>query len=274
LAGLRRDDLFTVVFDQVMTDTTQYADIVLPATTFLEHWDVRVGYGRYVVGLSRPVIAPRSEARSNIEVFGMLGRAMGFSDEAFGWTQEETARRVLDALRTPDGAALEPVDDGTTWRPAFPDGNPVPFGTVFPLTPDRKIDLTPPVLGEAPYRWDPVLPGRYPLSLISPATAKTVNSTMGQYALGELYVELHPEDALTRGIADGDGVRVFNDLGEVVCSARVTDRIRSGVVLIPKGAWRRSSGNRATATALCPADVNPVAGGACYNDARVDVRLV
>jgi anaerobic selenocysteine-containing dehydrogenase len=274
LAGLRRDDLFTVVFDQVMTDTAMYADIVLPATTFLEHWDVRVSYGRYVVGLCRPVIEPRGEARSNIEVFGMLGRAMGFSDEAFGWTQEEAARRVLDAVRTPDGIALEPVDDGITWGPAFPDGSPIQFGTVFPLTPDRKVNLTPSVLGKVPYRWDPVPTGRYPLSLISPATAKTVNSTMGQYALEELYVEIHPDDALPRAIADGDRVRVFNDLGEVACSARVSDRIRSGVVLIPKGAWRASSGNGATATALCPADVNPVAGGACYNDARVEVQLM
>jgi anaerobic selenocysteine-containing dehydrogenase len=274
LAGLRRDDLFTVVFDQVMTDTAMYADIVLPATTFLEHWDVRVGYGRYAVGLCRPVIEPRGEARSNIEVFGQLGRAMGFSDEAFGWTQEEAARRVLDAVQTPDGIALEPVDDGITWKPAFPDGSPIQFGTVFPLTPDRKVNLTPPVLGQAPYRWDPVPTGRYPLSLISPATAKTVNSTMGQYALDELYVEIHPDDALPRAITDGDRVRVFNDLGEVACSARVSDRIRSGVVLIPKGAWRASSGNGATATALCPADVNPVAGGACYNDARVEVQLM
>jgi anaerobic selenocysteine-containing dehydrogenase len=273
LAGLRRDDLFTVVFDQVMTDTARYADIVLPATTFLEHWDVRVGYGRYAVGLARPVIPPYVEARSNLDVFGLLGRAMGFTDEAFGWTEEQAAHRVLDALSSHDGAQLVPLDGGATWRPAFPDPTPIQFGTVFPLTAERTIDLAPAVLGPAPYRWDPVLPDRYPLSLVSPATAKTVNSTMGQYALEELCVELHPDDALARGIAEGDRVRVFNDVGEVVCRARVTDRIRSGVVLIPKGAWRASSGNGATATALCSADVNPVAGGACYNDARVEVRL-
>jgi anaerobic selenocysteine-containing dehydrogenase len=198
---------------------------------------------------------------------------MGFTDEAFGWTEEQAAHRVLDALSSHDGAQLVPLDGGATWRPAFPDPTPIQFGTVFPLTAERTIDLAPAVLGPAPYRWDPVLPDRYPLSLVSPATAKTVNSTMGQYALEELCVELHPDDALARGIAEGDRVRVFNDVGEVVCRARVTDRIRSGVVLIPKGAWRASSGNGATATALCSADVNPVAGGACYNDARVEVRL-
>ncbi len=273
VAGLRREDLYTVVFDQVMTDTAQYADIILPATTFLEHWDVRVGYGRYAVGLARPAIEPRGEAKSNLEVFGLLGRAMGFSDDAFGWTQERTARRVLEALRTQDGGALEPVDDGITWLPAFPDATPIQFGTVLPPTPDRRVHLSPEVLGPAPYRWEPVPPERYPLTLISPATSKMVNSTMGQYALPELYVEIHPDDALARGIVNGDRVCVLNDLGEVACRAWVTDRVRVGVVLIPKGAWRAASENGATATALCPAHVNDVAGGACYNDARVEVRL-
>ena len=168
---------------------------------------------------------------------------------------------------------LEPMDDGITWQPAFPGATPVQFRTVFPLTSDRKANLSPPVLGEAPYRWDPVPPERHPLTLISPATSKTVNSTMGQYALPELYVELHPDDALPRGIESGDRVRVVNDLGEVACRAFVTDRVRRGVALMPKGAWRAASGNGATATALCPADVNDVAGGACYNDARVEIRL-
>ena len=272
LEGLARDDLFTVVFDQVMTDTAAYADIVLPATTFLEHWDLRVSYGRYAVGLTRPAVAPAGEARSNVEVFGMLGRAMGFDHPAFGWGQEDAAAAVLGALRTWDGTPLEPADDGSTWRPAFPGGTPVQCKTVFPLTADRKVHLAPAVLGSSPYRWTPMVVDGYPLTLISPATSKTVNSTMGQYALPELYVEIAPEDARARGIADGDEVRLGNDLGEVVCRAKVTDRVRPGVVLIPKGAWRRSSGNGATATALCPDHVSAVGGGACYNDARVEIR--
>ncbi|MBE0593512.1 MAG: molybdopterin-dependent oxidoreductase [Gemmatimonadales bacterium] len=272
LTGLAREDLFTVVFDQVMTDTALYADIVLPATTFLEHWDVRVAYGRYAVGLTRPAIAPAGEAKSNVEVFGMLGRAMDFGDAAFGWSQEAAAAKVLDALRNMSGERLEPVDGGTTWRPAFAGGTPVQFGTVFPPTADRKAHLAPAALGPSPYRWAPVADGRYPLMLISPATSKTVNSTMGQYALPELYVEVHPEDARRRSIADGDQVCVFNDLGEVVCRARVTDGVRPGVVLIPKGAWRRASPSGRTATALCPDHVSAVGGGACYNDARVQLR--
>ena len=271
LEGLAREDLFTVVFEQVMTDTAPYADIVLPATTFLEHWDVRVAYGRYAVGLTRPAIAPIGEAKSNVEVFGMLGRAMGYRDPAFGWGQEEAAQRVLAALRSADGRPLVSVDGGTTWGVAFDGGTPVQFGTVFPLTENRKAHLTPTVLGPSPYHWEAPPGGPYPLALISPATSKLINSTMGQYALPELYVEIHPADADVRRIGEGDAVRVFNGLGEVVCRARVTDRVREGVVLIPKGAWRSASPSHATATALCPDHVSAVGGGACYNDARVEV---
>jgi anaerobic selenocysteine-containing dehydrogenase len=273
LAGLARDDLFTVVFDQMLTDTATYADIVLPAATFLEQWDVRVGYGRYAVGLARPVIDPAGEAKSNVEVFGMLGRAMGFADAAFRWTEEDAARRIMAHLQVPGHDVLDvDLPDGR-WIPMFDGGTPVQFATVFPRTPDRKIHLVPAALGDEPYRFDD-REERYPLALISPATARLVNSTMGQYALPELYAEVHPEDAAARSIDDGGRIRVFNDRGDVVCTARVTDRVRPGVVLIPKGAWRASSANGHTSTALCPAHVDPVAGGACFNDARVEMRNV
>jgi anaerobic selenocysteine-containing dehydrogenase len=271
LEGLARDDLFTVVFDQMLTDTAAYADIVLPAPTFLEQWDIRVGYGRYAVGVARPVCDPPGEARSNVEVFGMLGRAMGLSDDVFNWSEEEAVNRVLAHLEVPGHGPLDPATGGH-WPVTFDGGEPVQFGTVFPRTPDGKIHLTPAVLGAEPYRYaDDGGETRYPLSMISPATARLVNSTMGQYALPELYVEVHPDDAAPRRIANGDRVRVFNDRGEVVCTCRVTDRVRPGVVVMPKGAWRASSVNGHTATALCPAHVDPVAGGACFNDARVEL---
>jgi anaerobic selenocysteine-containing dehydrogenase len=95
---------------------------------------------------------------------------------------------------------------------------------------------------------------------------------MGEYALPELYAEIASDDARVRDIADGDTVVVYNDLAEVVCRARVTNRVRAGVVLIPKGAWRSASPSHATATALCPDHVSAVGGGACYNDARVEIR--
>ena len=274
LRGLGRDDLFTVVFDQVMTDTARYADIVLPATTFLEHHEVRVGYGSYVVGRGRPVAARLGEAKSNVEVFGLLGRAMGFTDEAFGWIEEDAERRVLDALVMPGQRPDHTDTDAATLRYDFPGETPVMFETAFPLTPDRKIHLTPAVLGAEPFHYESLESERYPLTLVSPATSRTTNSTMGEYAIPDLYVEVGTADASRRGICDGDQVRVFNELGEVICRARIRDRIRDGVVLMPKGAWLRASPSGRTATVLCPATVSAVGGGACYNDARVEVEKV
>src|SRR5206468_4291317 len=108
--------------------------------------------------------------------------------------------------------------------------------------------------------------------LISPSNSKMVTSTMGEYNYPELWLTMHPADARSRDIAEGDTARVFNDLGEVVCPVRLSGRIREGVVSLPKGAWRKSSRNGMTATALCPATVQVVGGGACFNDARVEVE--
>ncbi|HEX2574417.1 MAG TPA: molybdopterin-dependent oxidoreductase [Polyangia bacterium] len=272
LRGLAREDLFTVVHDQVMTDTARYADILLPATTFLEHHDVRRGYGAYVVGGVRPVVPACGEAKPNEEVFALLGRAMGFTEAPFSWDSEtwmaEIGRALSLAGNPADPAVLAA---GGVLRYDFPGGGPVQFGTVFPRTPDRKIRLTPPQLGPRPYEYEPVTSARYPLALISPSTGKMISSTFGEFNYPELRLALHPDDAAARGIADGDTVRVFNELGEVVCRAQLSDKVRPGVVSMPKGAWMKSSKNGRTSTVLCPATANVVGGGACFNDARVEV---
>jgi anaerobic selenocysteine-containing dehydrogenase len=273
LRGLARDDLFTVVFEQVMTDTARYADILLPATTFLEHWDIRVAYGSYVVGGVQPAIPPRGEARSNVDVFAALGRAMGFEDEAFSWDAETCVRKVAEALclhgkpANPDVLAA-----GEVQRYDFPGSAPVQFQTVFPQTADGKIHLTPAALGQEPFRYHPVHSERFPLALVTPASPKMISSTLGEFNLPQLTLTMNPADASRRWIEDGDTVRVFNELGEVICQARVSDRVREGVVSMPKGAWRKATRNGATSTALCPAHVNQVGGGACYNDARLEVE--
>jgi anaerobic selenocysteine-containing dehydrogenase len=272
IRGLAREDLFTVVFDQVRTDTAQYADIVLPATTFLEHWDLRVAYGAYVVGGTRPVVDAEGEARSNHDVFAALGRAMGWDDESFAWDQATAFARVAEALAPNGGHVdLDRVRAGAV-QPVYPRGGPVQFGTEFPRTPDRKIHLAPAVLGPHPYRYEAVGDARYPLALITPANDKMISSSLGEFNYPELCVDLHQRDAAARGIADGDEVRVFNDLGEVICRARVRGKVRPGVVLMPKGAWRKSSRNGRTSTALCPAAVNAVGGAARFNDARVEIE--
>ena len=256
-AGLGREDLFTVVSDQVMTDTARFADLVLPAATFLESTDLQGGYGSYVVGEIRPTVEPVGEATSNMQLFARLGRAFGFEDEAFRWSDEEILDRV--------SAALDTVP--------FPEGVPNQFASTFPLTEDGKAHLTPSVLGDEPYSFLP-LESRFPLALISPASGKLVTSTMGEYNLDRLEVTIHPNDAVSRGITSGESVRVHNRLGEVVCQARVSPNVRPGVVSMPKGAWTRSSKNGFTSTALCPDDLQVVGNGACFNDARVEVEPV
>jgi anaerobic selenocysteine-containing dehydrogenase len=273
LRGLLRDDLFTVVFEQVMTDTARYADILLPATTFLEHYDFKRSYGSYVVGATKPVIDACGEARSNVSVFAQLGRAFGFEDGIFHWPEAELRDRAVAAIELQGkSVSPEPFSRGGIHRYDF-DGspNPVQFETVFPQTEDGKIHLAPPCLGPEPYGYEEIRSESFPLCLITPASSKLVSSTFGEFNVQELHLTIHPEDAGPRGIASGDRVRVWNDLGEVECVARVDAHLREGVVSLPKGAWMKSSLNGRTSTALTPSNVNVVGGGACFNDARVEV---
>ena len=273
--GLEREDLFTVVFDQVMTDSARYADILLPAVTFLEQREVKRGYGSLVVGGVQPAIEPRGEAKPNEEVFAALGRAMGFEDAPFGWTTDDCVRYVAENLdmsgRKPD---LERLRDGKVNRYDFPGTTPVQFGTVFPRTPDKRVQIRPEALGANPWSYVRIEDPAHPLAMITPSTSRMISSSMGEFNFDTLTVELHPDDATARGIEDGDTVRVFNSFGEVVCAARVASRVRRGVVAMAKGAWMKSSKNGRTGAALCPPNVEPVAGGACYNDARVEVAAV
>jgi len=273
LRGLAREDLFTVVCEQVMTDTAEYADILLPAVTFLEQREIRRAYGSYVVGGVQPVIPPRGEAKPNEEVFALLGRAMGWRHEPFSWDTDTFMRKVAAALTLDRHAAdLPTFTAGKIQDYDFPGPTPVQLQTVSPRTADGKIHLTPPGLGKSPFHYQPVQKDGFPLALISPSNNKMISSTLGEFNYPALRLTIHPADAAARRVTDGDTVRVFNELGEVVCRTHVSPSIREGVVSLPKGAWRKSSLNSFTATALCPDDVNVVGGGACFNDARVEVE--
>jgi anaerobic selenocysteine-containing dehydrogenase len=272
LDGLARDDLFTVVFEQVMTDTALYADVVLPATTFLEGYDFAKAYGPISLELARPVVDAVGEARSNADVFGELCARLGVLGEDEPTGELDLMVRMLDALPGTIGADLRAGE-----RPSPPFGSaPIQFVDVFPNTPDRKVDLFPAALeAEAPlglYRFqaDPAT-DRYPLALISPASERTISSTLGELPRPDVKLTMHPADAAARGLDDGDGVRVFNDLGEAHCTLRVAPAVREGTVSLPKGLWRRSTRNGFTSTALVPDSLTDIGGGACFNDARVQV---
>jgi anaerobic selenocysteine-containing dehydrogenase len=273
LRGLQRDDLFTVVVEQVFTDTCLYADVVLPATTFLEGYDLARAYGPLVMQLGRPVIDPVGEARSNADVFGDLLQSLGLLRDGEPRGEIDLLLRVLQDLPPGIGANL---GDG---RPAAApwSGRPVQFVDVFPRTPDGKVHLFPEALDrEAPlglYRWrpDPATP-QYPLALISPASDRTVSSTLGELPRPAVRLVMHPTDARARALADGDDVVVVNELGEVRCQVQVGAWVRPGVVSLPKGLWRKNTANSNTATTLAPDSLTDIAGGACFNDARVEVR--
>jgi anaerobic selenocysteine-containing dehydrogenase len=274
LRGLAREDLFTVVHEQVMTDTARLADIVLPAVTFLEGHDLRAGYGSYMLGGVVPAVEPEGEAISNMQLFGRLGRALGFEDEPFGLDDGELLRRATAAVTLPGRAVdLERIAAGGQQTYDFDGAPPVQMATSPPLTPDGRIHLTPPVLGAEPYRWLPP-DDDWPLCLVSPAKARMTNSTFGESNLPRLTVTVHPDEAATRGLAAGDRVRVRNQRGEVHCHLETSAAIRAGVAAMPKGAWARASLNGLAANALCPDDGQLVGGAACFNDARAEIEAL
>ncbi len=162
-------------------------------------------------------------------------------------------------------------------RPSPPFGTrPIQFVDVFPNTSDRRVDLCPADLdagapfGLYHYQPDPATE-RFPLALISPSTERTISSTLGELPGADGKLLMHPEDATARGLENDDAVRVFNELGEVHCTLSVLPIIRPGTVSLPKGLWRRTTRNGVTGTALVPDTLSDAGGGACFNDARVQV---
>ncbi|WP_428265158.1 molybdopterin-containing oxidoreductase family protein [Haliangium sp.] len=273
-AGLEREDLFTVVYEQVMTDTARYADVLLPATTFLEHRELRRGYGSMRMFDARPAIAPVGEARPNYEVFAELIERLGLGHPEDPTSLDELVAQVIARTSDPRAVAEGLERRGMADRPGG--ATPVQFEHTFPTTPSGKVELVPAHLDEeAPgglytYAPDPATE-QFPLALISPAQSRTISSTFGQLLKAQVPVELHPDDAAARGIADGDRVRVFNQLGEVRCLARLTSKVRPGVVCLPKGLWAHNTESGTTANALCPDDLSDIGAGACFNDARVEI---
>ena len=270
--GLQREDLFTVVFEQVLNDTAVYADVVLPATTFLEGYDFAKAYGPIHMSLGRPAIDAVGEARSNADVFGELASRLELLQDNEPTGELDLLVTILNGLPGTIGADLSA--DIPQTAPCGP--RPVQFVDVFPNTPNRKVNLFPAQYeAEAPlglyaFQPDPAT-DKFPLALISPSSERTINSTLGQLPRTDVKLLMHPEDAEVRGLAEGDLVRIFNALGEVHCPLQVLPGIRPGTVSLPKGLWRRSTRNGVTGTALVPDSLTDIAGGACFNDARVQV---
>ncbi|KRD42510.1 molybdopterin oxidoreductase [Acidovorax sp. Root275] len=278
--GFAREDLFTVVLEHFQTDTADYADYILPATTQLEHWDVHLSYGHTDVVLNRPAIAPLGEARSNAQIFRDLAARMGFADPCFADTDEALCRQAFgDAV---DYALLESQGFATVAIPdaLFAEGNfPSPSGKCefySARLAAQGLDGLPDHLPNYELQGTDA---RYPLAMISPPARNFLNSTFVNVTSlrnieGRPILEIHPDDAEARGIANDAVVRVFNDRGSYQCHATISRRARPGVVN-GLGIWWRKLGldgtnvNEVTSQALTDLGRAPT-----FYDCLVEVEAV
>ena len=284
--GMARDDLFTVVHEQFLTDTARYADIVLPATTQLEASDAVPAWGHLWLGWNEAAIEPLGEAVSNTELFRRLSTAMGWGDEPAMIADDETllsdalgADVVLAALRA----------DGWVKAPYPADGRPFGDG-IFP-TPSGRVELVSDTLAAMgqPALPDFVAPregplgdaerfARFPLQLLvhkhHPRFLNSGYSHLPKHgpAEGEPFVEMTEADAAVRGLAAGDTARVFNDRAALELPVRVSDRVRDGVVHVPFGWWSGQHPGGRTANALTNATLTDWGGGVAYSDTLVEVE--
>jgi anaerobic selenocysteine-containing dehydrogenase len=289
-AGFARDDLFCVVHDVFQTDTADYADILLPATTQLEHLDVHSSYGHLYALANNPAIAPLGEAKPNTEVFRLLAQAMGFDDPCFRETDDEMAKNAF--------VAEHPHAHGVEWKTLQARGwqrlnVPSPFAPFahgnFP-TPSGKCEFyseslarhgldplptyTPPRESAAS---NPTLARQYPLAMISPPARNALNSSFANLPVfldteKTPRLDIHPDDAARRSIASGDKVRVFNDRGSFAVTARVTDKIRPGVVVALSIWWRKLSPDGGNANMVTGQALTDLGRAATFYDVLVEVE--
>ena len=304
IAGLSRADLFTVVSDHFMTDTARYADLVLPATTQLEQHDIMFSWGHLYVTLNTPAVEPVGEAISNTELFRQLAARMGFTEdcftrtdeqmmaEAFDWSAPAMEGITLDSLRQSGWARLN-LPSPDEYAPHAEGNFPTPSGKVefrsslaeqagnfvVPLFRQGSNEYQPGgTVDPLPHYVPPRETGEngYRLSLISPKSHAYLNSSAADQPAqrrvqGEQAVYVHPHDAAERGITDGDDVRVFNDRGQFVALAKVTDDIAAGVLMAPMGAWRKNAKGHSTVNAVNPFAFADLGNAPTFSDTRVEI---
>ena len=287
--GLAREDLFTIVHEQFQTDTADFADLLLPATTALEHYDIHKAYGHLYISLSRPAIAPLGEALSNTELFRRLAARMGLGDPCLRESDEAMARQAFhwDHPRMA-GITFERLERETSVRLSVPDpylpfaegGFPTASGRCELVSDKLAAEGIDPVAGYVPPREgptsSPALAERYPLAFISPPAHHFLNSTFSAQPVfvrreGEPCVTIHPGDAERRGIAEGRMVRVFNDRGSFLARARVSDAARPGVVVGLSIWWAKMCPGGRNANAVTGQELTDMGGGATFYDVLVDV---
>ena len=291
LKGMAREDLFTVVLEHFQTDTADWADIVLPATTQLEHWDLHLSYGHHYVSLNRPSIAPLGEAKPNSEIFRLIAATMGLTDPCFRDSDEAIIRQALASTsKKLEGVTFEKLAEKGWMRLNVPTPY-LPFAEGGFLTPSGKcefysermkemgLDPVPSYIPpyESPER-DPLLVKRFPLTLISSPAHQFLNTTFVNVetlkrSAREPECIIHPSDAERRGIGVGMRVAVHNDRGVFTAVARVDAGIREGVVWAPSIWWGKFAKDGANANQTTSQRETDMGHGPVFYDNQVEVSL-
>ena len=271
IRGLERDDLFTVVHERFMTDTARYADIVLPATSSVEHSDIYKSYGSYTLQRSKPVIAPVGSSKSNWDTFCLLAAALGWDEPFFAMSEDQLIDQLIERSPVKDHIDVAALNRGECQL--LPADNPgPPFGTQ-----SGRIEIENFQLDEPLPRYLPTAPANYPLRLMTAPALHILNSSFCErddvrQAEKGMRLQMHPDEARKRGLADGALVLVANDQGEVTFFLTVTADVPIGVV-VAEGAWWRDAapGNR-TVNALTSQRLTDMGRGSTLYDNFVEVR--
>lgn len=279
LAALDNEDLFVVGLDVELNDSMKYADIILPACTHFEHDDIYPAYGQQYLQKANAVIEPFGSALPNMQVFRLLAERFGFDEAEFAASDEQLMNEALD----PNGPKMQgrngsELVSGESLNMLSGDDYDVLFNGLMPTTPSGKVELRSENL-EAKYgQAIPVfqeLESEYALTLLSPSSSKRINATFGGSVTTSIEtLDMHPDDASLRSLSEGQGVELYNELGRVHLVLHITDEVRPGVVSAGKGAWLKDSPTGQTINALISGAKTDIADGACYNDARIEVRAI
>lgn len=274
IEGLMREDLFTVVHERFMTDTAKYADIILPADTSAEHYNITTPYGNYAVSVTEPVITPPGECKSNWDAFCLLAKAMGFRNKFFKQSNEEIVRAV----------AAAPNNMRNLWnekeQEAFANGEAVMLHSDKKIdTPDGRISFYSPQLEYPMPAYIPNYGGKHPLKLVVAPSEYTLNSTFTERKdltdlRGRSVLKINTKDAYDRGIADGNIIEVSNELAAVEFFAAVSDDILQGTVIAEGVYGLEDSLSELTVNALLSEKLTDAGRAASLCDNTVDIRKV
>jgi anaerobic selenocysteine-containing dehydrogenase len=289
-AGFAREDLFTVVLEHFQTDTVDYADIVLPATTQLEHIDAHTSYGHLYMMANNAAVAPMGEAKANTEIFRLLAARMGFDDPCFRESDDELAAQAFNAQDVRaigfDWEALKRKGWQKLNMPDAPfahGGFPTPSGKCEFYSASMLADGLDPLPAYIPpyesVASNPELAARYPLAMISPPARNFLNSTFVNVkslrgAEGEPHLDIHPDDASARQISHGEMVRIFNDRGSFICKARVTDKARAGLVVGLSVWWKKLARDGKNANEVTSQQLTDMGRAPTFYDTLVQVERV